>query len=120
MHRIIFYTTPRGDSPVRDFLDSLDIKARFKAGSFIDLLAREGHRLLRPYTDTVSGKIRELRIPYRTNQYRVLYFFFLKDYIVLLHGFTKKTQEVPGREIEQAERYMQDFISRHGAGEIIL
>jgi phage-related protein len=120
LHKIVFYTTPRGDSPVRDFLDGLDIKARLKAGSFIDLLAREGHRLLRPYTDTIRGKLRELRIPYRTNQYRVLYFFFLKDYIVLLHGFTKKTQEVPGREIGQAERYMQDFISRYEAGEIIL
>lgn len=120
MHKIVFYTTRRGDSPVRDFLNSLDVKARLKAGSFIDLLAQEGHKLLRPYADTIRGKVRELRIPYRTNQYRILYFFLLKDYIVLLHGFAKKTQEVPRREIDQAERNMQDFISRYKAGEIVL
>lgn len=120
MYKIVFYITVRGDSPVRDFLDGLDIKARLKASSFIDLLAQEGHRLLRPYADTVRGKVRELRIPYRTNQYRVLYFFFQKDFIVLLHGFTKKTQKIPERETRQAERNMRDFINRYETGEIIL
>ncbi|MFN3466874.1 MAG: type II toxin-antitoxin system RelE/ParE family toxin [Candidatus Brocadiales bacterium] len=119
MHRIIFYTTPRGDSPVDDFLDSLDVKARAKVEALIGFLAREGYRLRRPYTDTLHGKIRELRIPYRTNQYRVLY-FFQRDCIVLLCGFVKKTQEVPKGEIERAERYMQDFISRYEAGEPLL
>lgn len=120
LHRIVLYTTRRGDSPVDDFLDSLDIKVRAKVSAFIDLLAKEGHRLFRPYADTVRGKIRELRVPYRTNQYRILYFFFQKDFIVLLHGFTKKTQKVPAGEIEQAKRNMQDFISRYKVGEIIL
>jgi phage-related protein len=119
LYRIIFYTTPRGDSPVDDFLDSLDAKARAKVDAFIEFLAREGHRLQRPYTDTLRGKIRELRIPYRTNQYRILY-FFREDSIVLLCGFVKKTQEVPKGEIERAERYMQDFVSRHEAGEPLL
>lgn len=120
MHRIVFYTTVRGDSPVKDFLDGLDVKARAKVVAFIKLLAQEGHGLRRPYTDTVRGKVRELRIPYRTNQYRVLYFFFLKDFIVLLHGFTKKTQRIPEREIKRAECNMQDFINRYKTGEITL
>ncbi|HHT9127000.1 MAG TPA: type II toxin-antitoxin system RelE/ParE family toxin [Candidatus Brocadiia bacterium] len=120
MHTIIFYTTRRGDSPIDDFLNAMDVKARAKVNAFIDLLAHEGHKLLRPYTDIVRGKIRELRIPYRTNQYRILYFFFQKDFIVLVHGFAKKTQKIPEREIVQAERNMQDFISRYMAGEIVL
>lgn len=120
MYKIVFYTTRRGDSPVKDFLESLDTKARTKAVAFITLLAGEGHKLLRPYTDTLRGRIRELRIPYRTNQYRVLYFFFQGDSIVLLHGFTKKTQAIPEREIERAGRYIADFIARYEAGEIML
>ncbi|MGR3310306.1 MAG: type II toxin-antitoxin system RelE/ParE family toxin [Candidatus Brocadiales bacterium] len=120
MHTIVLYTTRRGDSPVDDFLDSLDVKARAKVSTFIDLLAHEGYRLFRPYADTVRGKIRELRVPYRTSQYRILYFFFQKDFIVLLHGFAKKTQKVPEREIEQAERNMKDFVNRYRAGEIVL
>lgn len=118
MHRIVFYTTARGESPVIDFLSTLNAKARTKAGAFIELLAREGHSLRRPYTDVLRGKIRELRIPYGTNQYRILYFFFHGDSIVLLHGFTKKTQKVPARELERAERYMQDFINRYETGEV--
>jgi len=120
LHRIVFYTTARGESPVDDFLDGLSAKASAKADNFIDLLAREGHSLRRPYTDVLRGKIRELRIPYGTNQYRILYFFFRGDCIVLLHGFTKKTQKVPAKEFERAERYMQDFISRYEMGEIKL
>ncbi|MDI6760380.1 MAG: type II toxin-antitoxin system RelE/ParE family toxin [Candidatus Brocadiaceae bacterium] len=117
MHRIVFYTTRRGDSPVDEFLDGLDAKARAKVDTFIEFLAREGHRLQRPYTDTLRGKIRELRIPHRTNQYRVLY-FFQKDSIVLLCGFTKKTQEIPRGEFERAEYYMQAFIKQSESGEI--
>ena len=117
MHRIVFYTTARGESPVDNFLDGLSAKARAKIRAFIGVLRQEGHRLQRPYTDTLRGKIRELRIPYRTNQYRVLY-FFQGDSIVLLCGFTKKTQEVPKGEIERAERYMQDFIKQLESGEI--
>ena len=120
MHTIIFYTTRRESSPIDDFLDGLDVKARAKVSAFIDLLAHEGHRLFRPYADVVRGKIRELRIPYRTNQYRILYFFFQKDFVVLLHGFAKKTQKIPETEVKHAERNMQDFISRYNAGEIVL
>lgn len=65
MHTIVFYTTKRRDSPVDDFLDRLNVKARAKVSAFIDLLAQEGHRLFRPYADPVRGKIRELRIPIR-------------------------------------------------------
>lgn len=119
MYRIIFYTTARGESPVDKFLNSLGMKARTKIRAFIGVLRQEGHNLRRPYTDTVRGKIRELRIPYRTDQYRVLYFFFHGDSIVLLNGFTKKTQEIPEGEIKRAERYMRDFISRYGTGEIV-
>jgi phage-related protein len=36
--------------------------------------------------------------------------------MVLVHGFQKKTQETPRREIEIAERRMQDFIARKGGG----
>jgi phage-related protein len=34
--------------------------------------------------------------------------------IVFLHGFQKKTQKTPRREIEIAQRRMDDFIRRAG------
>lgn len=112
MYNVIFYTTARGDSPIDDFLDSMDIKARVKVLASINYLRHEGPNLPRPYADHVRGKIRELRIVFVSNQYRILYFFFARKTIVLLHGFRKKTQRIPIREIEQAELRMEDFLNR--------
>ena len=60
----------------------------------------------------MSGKIRELRIVFGSNQYRLLYFFFGKI-IVITHGFIKKTDAVPVNEIKTAERYMEEFNNYH-------
>ena len=76
----------------------------------------EGPDLKRPYADVVSGKIRELRIHHSSNQYRILYFFQLKDQIVLVHAFAKKTQQLKKRDIALAERRMQDWLQQHPAG----
>jgi len=117
---IIFYTTQRGDFPIRKFLRSLDKKSRAKIGAFIQLLSEEGPNLRRPFADTIRGKIRELRIRFAKKQYRVLYFFFLRDKIVLVHAFVKKTAKTPAQELEQAERNMRDFIERYEKGDIEL
>ena len=89
MYRLVLYTTERGDSPIDEFLDGLDKKSRAKVASYLSLLEEEGPDLKRPYADAVRGKIRELRIHYSSNQYRVLYFFRVHDQIVLLHAFSK-------------------------------
>lgn len=36
-----------------------------------------------------------------------------KDGIVLLHGFVKKTQKTPNREIETASNYLEDYQRRN-------
>lgn len=116
LYHIVFYTNAAGDSPVDDFLNELDIKTRSKVFAHISLLADQGPNLKRPYADTVRGKIRELRIQYSSNQYRILYFFQLRDQIVLAHAFLKKTQQLKEKDIELAERRMTDWIQRFQVG----
>ncbi len=116
MYQILFYSTERGDSPIDEFLDELDKKSRAKVEAYLSLLAEQGPDLKRPYADHVRGKIRELRIHYSSNQYRVLYFFYLRDQIVLLHAFTKKTQHLKEKDIDLTEQRMEDWIRRHPAG----
>lgn len=82
----------------------------------LSLLEDKGPTLKRPYADVVRGKIRELRIHYRSNQYRILYFFKLRDQIILVHAFSKKTQRLKERDIELAERRMEDWMRRLPAG----
>jgi phage-related protein len=116
LYRIIFYTTERGDSPIDDFLDELDKKSRAKVAAHLSLLEEEGPNLKRPYADVIRGKIRELRIHHSSNQYRILYFFQMREQIVLVHAFSKKTQQLKEKDIELAERRMEDWIRRFPAG----
>ncbi len=116
MFNLVFFTTERGDSPIDEFLDGLDKKSRAKVAAYLSLLEEEGPNLKRPYADVVRGKIRELRIHFSSNQYRVLYFFHVRDQIVLVHAFSKKTQQVKEKDIELSERRMEDWVRRFPAG----
>ncbi|MBU3954856.1 type II toxin-antitoxin system RelE/ParE family toxin [bacterium] len=116
----IFYVTSRGESPVDDFLDTLSLKVRAKVMSFIALLEEKGPTLKRPYTDILEAGIRELRIQFSPNHYRLLYFFFMRDNIIFTHGLIKKTDKVPKEEIERAKRRKKDFTIRYKGGEIKL
>ena len=67
------------------------------------------------YADIVSGKIREIRVLFASQHYRLLYFFYEKT-IVITGGFIKKTDVVPIQEIERAENCMIEFLNRHKEG----
>lgn len=116
MYRLVLYTTERGASPIDEFLDALDKKSRAKVAAYLSLLEEEGPDLKRPYADRVRGKIRELRIHFSSNQYRVLYFFHVRDQIVLVHAFSKKTQQLKEKDITLSERRMEDWMLRFPAG----
>ncbi|MGB5156931.1 type II toxin-antitoxin system RelE/ParE family toxin [Desulfobacterium sp. N47] len=119
MYNIVFYTAERGDSPLDDFLNKLDKKSRAKVAAYLSLLEEQGPNLKRPYADIVRGKIRELRIHYRSNQFRILYFFQMFDQIVLVNAFSKKTQQLKEKDIDLAEKRMEDWMQRFPArGEI--
>ncbi len=116
MYSLVLYTNERGDSPIDEFLDDIDKKSRAKVAAYLSLLEEEGPNLKRPYADVVRGKIRELRIHYSSNQYRILYFFHIHDQIVLLHAFSKKTQQLKEKDITLSERRMEDWKQRYPSG----
>jgi phage-related protein len=116
LYNLIFYTAEQGDSPLDDFLDGLDKKSRAKVAAYLSLLEEQGPNLKRPYADIVRGKIRELRIHYTSNQFRILYFFQMRDQIVLVHGFSKKTRQLKKQDIDLAEKRMEDWMRRFPAG----
>jgi len=111
MYKIEFYKTPRGEYPVRDFIEKMEARFQMKIYGYISFLQEKGHNLKRPYTARVKGKIRELRIRISAGNVRIFYFFFLKNKIILLHAVKKKTQKLPLRDIEKAESNMNDFIN---------
>ncbi len=112
MFQAYFYQDVRGKQPVRDFIEMLSQKTQEKIAAWVDLLESEGPRLKRPYADKVRGALYELRIRFAADQIRVLYFFFMRDKIILLHSFRKKTDRIDLRDIELAENRMADFLRR--------
>ena len=109
---VIFYEDKNGRVPVRDFLNSLDIKMRTKLALTIDKLEQFGYELREPYSKPLGDGIFELRAQAGRNISRVLYFFVVNGKAVLTHGFIKKTQKTPKAEIERAVRYRDDYLRR--------
>lgn len=112
MNKIIFYKKQNGTVPVQDFLDSLPLKDRKKMLRTIGLLKSEGINLREPNSSHIGNKIYELRSKVSTNIQRVFYFCDSGNEFVLLHGFTKKTQNTPPAEIARAEKYRKDYMDR--------
>ena len=54
----------------------------------------------------------ELRAQAGNNISRVLYFFMLGNQAVLTHGFIKKTQKTPAREIKRAKKMRDEYVNR--------
>ena len=109
-YEVVFYRSPRGECFAEEFLNGLPTKVRGKILRWIEALEIHGPSLPRPYADIVRGKVRELRIVFGSNQYRLLYFFAGKQ-ILVTHGFVKKTGQVPIPELERAERLMHNWES---------
>ena len=109
-YEVVFYRSPRGECFTEDFLNGLSAKVRGKILRWVEALETHGPNLPRPYADVVRGKIRELRIVFGSNQYRLLYFFAGKQ-VMITHGFLKKTGPVPVQELERAERLMHEWES---------
>ncbi len=86
---------------------------RAKAFSEIELLEKHGVNLREPYTKPIKGDsykgIYELRVKFASDISRIFYFSFQKNKFVLLHGFIKKMDKTPTRELDKAKRYMVDY-----------
>lgn len=112
MWDVELFSTANGDEVVAKFLDSLPRKHRAKAIWEIELLAEQGTALTLPYVRHIEGELWELRIKFSSDISRIFYFIPLKNKIVLLHGFLKKTDKTPPGEIEVAQKRMLDYKER--------
>ena len=115
-YKIELYEKENGDVPVLEAIKSMDPKMQAKIYREIDMLEEFGRELREPYTSKIEGKkfsdLWELRIKQAKNIFRVFYFTYVGDTCVLLHGFQKKSQKTPKKELELAKNRMEDYKSR--------
>lgn len=99
-YSVKFFTTSRGDSPVKEFLDELDAASLAKTIRIIELLQRHGPSLPPPYSKKLDTGTYELRVSGKI-AIRILYTHYKSTYY-LLHAFKKQTQKTPSKELKTA------------------
>jgi len=115
MWNIVLYEKEDGTIPVQEFLDKLPEKHHAKALRDIDVLEKYGVALTEPHVKHIKDKLWELRIRSASDISRIFYFIHVGENIVLLHGFVKKTQRAPDREIKTALDYLEDYQRRNSS-----
>lgn len=114
--QVEYYKKENGKIPVVEYLLTLNAKMRAKAFSEIELLEKHGTALREPYSKPIKGEkykdLFELRIKFSSDISRIFYFTFKNNTFVLLHGFTKKSDKTPEKELDKALRYKEDYERR--------
>jgi len=111
-YRAKFYKDSRnGRSPILEYIKRLQAKDQTKILKYIEFLRENKGVLDEPYSRHIKGKIRELRVDFSRNRYRIFYFTFIKKTIILLHAFSKKTLQTPVSEIKKAEENYYDVLN---------
>lgn len=110
--KILLYQTLQGDSPVKEFIDSLEQRAQAKVYDAINLLKNFGIRIGSPHVKKLSGiDLWELRI-LGADSIRVLYIAITGKTFLILHGFKKKKNKTPPKEIKIAQERLTDHRTR--------
>ena len=112
--KIEFYRDASGRVPVEEFLCRLDVKMRVKMLRSVQALQEMGGALRKPLSEALDDGIFELRVKVGTNISRVFYFFVIGNRAILTHGFIKKTQKTPARELERAKKIREEYRKRFG------
>ena len=103
------------DERLEEWLEAVSADVKAKVLRIIEMLVVFGpHNVREPYVKHVEGQRRlfEIRAKGKDGIARVFYRTISGQKIILLHGFTKKTDKTPKREIDIAVKKMQEVI--HG------
>ncbi len=106
MWKLECYLDVRGKSPVEDFLRELPEREQAIVRARIDFLAEVGNRAREPHSKSLGKGLFELRV----KSTRIFYCFRPGGVIVLLHGFSKKSQKTPTREMKIALGRMEEVL----------
>jgi phage-related protein len=108
---IEFYKTKTGRTPVKEFLDSLNPRQAANIIEAMEMLKTFGLQLRDPYVKFVGDKLYELRIKDPDGIYRIFYFAATGKKFVMVHGYVKKSQKIPTKELAKAKKRMKEYLN---------
>jgi len=109
------YVEVEDKKPFEEFVFGLSVKERAKVFETINYFLELKNSNL-PIKESLSKHlddgIFELRTSLQDKIARSLYFYQKERKIVLTHGFIKKTQKTPRKEIEKAKALREQYLER--------
>lgn len=106
--KINYYHNQNNVSPVKEWLDELANEPKAEIFRVFQMLSKYGIDLGLPFVRPLESKIYEIRAKDKSGIYRVLYFAHRDKTFILLHGFIKKSQKTPRKEIDIALKRMKE------------
>ena len=103
------------NKPFEEFVLGLPVKERakiFEAINYFVQLRNQNLPIKENLSKHLEDGIYELRISLRDKIARSLYFYQEGKRIVITHGFIKKTQKTPRKEIEKAKTLRKKYLKR--------
>jgi len=111
--KIYYYLSPSGKNVVRDFILSLQKPQQAKIRRVLQLISEYGLTSANPHIKKLSGTpLWEIRVLGKDNL-RIIYVSLDLYSILVLHGFNKKTQKTPSKEIQTALNRYSDWHSHN-------
>lgn len=106
---IAFYTTASGRSPVVDYIKRQAKRERAGMIEALEMIEIHGFDAPRMSFRQIKEKLWEIRIKRRLS-HRIFYVVHVKDEVVLLHAYQKKSQKAPKKEIALAEKRAKEIL----------
>ena len=111
--QIYYYTSIKGTNPAKEFLDSLQKIQKAKVFRVFKVYQQYELSSIIPHTKKLKGSpLWEIRIRGKDN-IRILYAVYTEKSILILHGFVKKTQKTPQKEMDIALERYRDWKRRY-------
>ena len=97
-------------TPVRDFMREQPGDVKQELNGIIYQLETEG-MLTMPYGEKIKGddQLFAIRVM-QTANIRIFYVYGVRNYVFGLHGYVKKTQDIPEKELKQAKKMLIQLI----------
>ncbi len=107
--KIEYFLTASGRTPVKEVIDGLSEKTQAKVYNTFELLSEFGPKLRMPHVKKVIGTpLWELRI-LGDQSLRFFYIAKIEQRFLILHGFVKKDQKTPKKEIKTALERLKNY-----------
>ena len=115
MYRILFYKDKKGRQPaldyIRDIAKKKDKDSRINLNminDYFEALKQNGTRLGMPFVRHLENDLWELR-PLGN---RIFFVVWIYEIFVLLHGYEKKSNKTPERELKRARQEIKELKER--------